>query len=95
MLYVWAGRDRSVTGGGSGEVSRGQFLEGLGHGLEGGWGWEDTRFKVEGWQRLIYALEGPSGSLVVCGGEGLVAEDQGWLLHTRDDKGRLNPGRQR
>lgn len=35
---VWIGRDRSVTGGGPGEGAENWVLQGLGYGLEGGWG---------------------------------------------------------
>ena len=67
------GRDRSVTGGGPGDVSRGQVLEDFGHGV-GGLQVAVTVFKEEEWQRQISALEGPSGSLM---------EGGGWWLRAR------------
>lgn len=54
LLLVWTGRDRSVTGGGPGEVSRGGVLGGLGHGLQGSGDGKDT--EAEGWQRQIFLL---------------------------------------
>lgn len=48
LLCVWIGRDRSVTGGGPGEGAEDWVLQGLGCGLEGDWGWEDTVFNAEG-----------------------------------------------
>ena len=83
LFCAWIGRDRSVIGGGPGEVSRG-----LGPGEP--WAWSGGQLAVEKTQCLKqrvgrgrFCIRLPSGSLVEQ--ERLVAEDQAWLLHTRDE----------
>lgn len=76
LFCVWIGRDRSVTGGGPGEGSRESVLQGLGCGLEGGWGMRTQCLMQR--DRIDSGCRRTSSSLME--GEGLVAEAQCWLL---------------